>query len=148
MPLARRIAALAVVVACLVGLPLQLANAAFFWKERDYARVEAFVQNNVQPNDWVCCHHAAYYAVKKRAAALFLTAYSLITPEEKARINVLIIDPPHARELTDSLGGQWIRLPDQLLPSSRQFLRNGFGSMLIENYNLEVWRREPVSSKP
>ena len=135
-----------VCMGCLVGLPLELADAAFFWKERDYARVEAFVQRNVQSNDWVCCHHAAYYPAKKRAAALFLCSYSLITPQEKARINVLIIDPTHAREVIESLGGQWTKSPDQLQPSVRQVLRAGMGYMFIENYDLQVWRRVPVPS--
>jgi hypothetical protein len=140
--------AASVVVACLAGLPLQLASAAFFWQERDYARVESFVQRNVHSNDWVCCEPAAYYAVKKRAAALFLPEYCLTTPKENARLNLLIIHPVRARELTALLGGDWIRSPDELPPGSRKFpcFKPGFGDKFIDTYNLQVWRKAPAAS--
>jgi len=140
---------------CLSGLPLQLAVAVFFWKERDYARVEELVDRNVGATDWVFCDAQAYYAAKRRAATVFTSSYHRhedpqFSPEEKERITVLIIPPKVLESTTRRLGGVWTSNGDRIAPPRKEFLffskrltrQLGLARQLINNYNIQVYIRK------
>lgn len=132
------------ILACLVGWPLQILSAVYYWNERDYSIVESLVKRNIQNTDWVLCDAEAYYAVKPIAQVMF-TSDNLgrISPQDKERISVLIIDPDDFQQIATRLGGAWTDINDSIIPSTRRLLgfRKGFGNYLSKTYNLQVFRR-------
>ncbi len=145
---------------CSVGLPLQLASAAYYWNDRDYAKVESLVESNVRESDWVYCAHGAYYAAKKKASVVIVVSYSskLLTPQDKEKISVLIIRPDQFERVANMLGGQWYSSGDGISPSKKSFLvfQDLFNknkrlsdyvrhqNKLLSNYDLQVFRRKLV----
>lgn len=132
---------------CVAGLPIQLGSTIYFWQERDYARVEKLVTDSIRPGEWVYCDPEPYYAVKKRAARTFLNCYEAITPEENARITVVIVRPHHAPDAIARFGGNWVRSPQALPGITRPFLwsQPDTADKLIWDYHLEVWRKQPAA---
>lgn len=132
-----------VAVACLVGLPARLTLTALEWDARDYAPVEEFVERHVNSNDCVYCEPAAYYPAKRKAATVFLPSYkSVMSPEEKAEVTLLIVSADSFQAVGSFLGGQWERIEAYSSVEggiSRPFRRN-LGARL---YDLAVYRRVP-----
>ncbi|MSU56812.1 MAG: hypothetical protein EXS35_01270 [Pedosphaera sp.] len=130
---------------CAAGLPLQLASTFYYWPERDYAKVEAFIARHVHSDDSVYSDPEAYYTVKKTARHIVLPSYLAATPEENARLNVLVLRPYHAEKVMARLGGRWTRDGETLPGITRPFFfaKPDTDSKLTWDYNLEIWRKQP-----
>ena len=133
-----------ILLACAVGLPLQVASAVNFWRVRDYGRVEAYVNSLIRADDWIYCEPAAYYPSTRRSRNVFLRTYFAMTPEEKARISILIVPPREAPTDMARLGGTWTRVGSPLTSGHAGFLglSSRLGDKLTWNYELEAWRRK------
>jgi MFS family permease len=140
-------------IACLTGLPLQLAIASHDWRDRDPAAVHGFVDAAVREDDVVYCDWTAYYPAKAKARRVYLPKYLLrITPEEASTVTVAIVSPYRTPRLDldaagqlATLGGEWIKTGESLQPSKAGLLGNNWesGYLSLPNYALQVWRRAP-----
>lgn len=147
----RRTAIALQVAACVFGLPLQLAVAAYDWNERDPAPARTFVETAITPQDIVLCDWTAYYPAKAKAAKVYLPMYlKRIEPQEAASITVAVINshPTPALYLTneeqlEKLGGTWINTRASLQPRKPSLFGNDWqlGYLSVPNYSLEVYRR-------
>lgn len=139
------------VAACLVGLPLQLAVAAYDWPERDPARVRSFTNAAIRSDDVVFCDWTAFYPAKLKAAKVYLPMYlKRMETAEAAAVTVAIVSPHRTPGLDLSkeqqlaaLGGDWIRTGETLVPAKPSFFGNNWagGYLSLPNYSLEVYRR-------
>lgn len=129
-----------IIFACLIGFPFQAAVAFSDWGARDHEVVESLVAKNVKSSDWVYCDFAAYFAVKTKAEIAFSPFYlGLLTPEEKSKISVLIIDPNRLQEITEQVGGKWSSSSEEIKSSKK---KNGVNSTILFNtYHLQIFRR-------
>jgi hypothetical protein len=130
--------------ACCVGLPLRLLVIGMEWRQRDYAQVETFVTQTISSNDWVYCDFPAYYPAKTTAAMVFLPTYQL-SKEDKAKINVLVIDPDDRTSVVKNIGGNWAAtgaaLDSGAAPNRKTSCFRIRGSAKL--YRLAVLRRTP-----
>jgi hypothetical protein len=134
-----------IIVACAIGLPARMSLLALEWKQRDYAPVESLVDANLTPTDWVYCDFAAYYPAKLHAELVFLQGYfQVMSPEEKQRINVLIIDPETIDAVREQIGGNWRDTGQHLAPVKSANLFGMHRKMGARLYNLTVYRRIPA----
>jgi hypothetical protein len=149
--LVRGLSVAMLMLACLIGLPLRLALLSLEWKQRDYAPVERFVEENVRPGERVYCDYAPYYPVKRMAEWTFTKWYlQVISAEEANRISVLVINPEYLDEVQQALGGQWKATGAVLTPSPPpdiQVLRKVRSRVGAKLYSLAIYRRadEPQS---
>ncbi|MGG6294654.1 hypothetical protein ACQ4M4_09530 [Leptolyngbya sp. AN02str] len=116
--LLRRSGSLVVVILLLAsgvpGLPRYLVPSLWHWQDRNYERVEQFVQAHISPQEFVYSDFAPYYAIRKRVeTVLFPTYLDVMTDEEKSEVSTLILDLGQRHEnyqnigLFDRLGGDW-----------------------------------------
>jgi hypothetical protein len=146
--LARSGAGAALFASALIGMPMQLASAIWFWQERDYSRVVNLVEAHVSTDDWVYCDPSAYYPAKALAGAVFVQGYDkfdrFFTPEEKRRISVMIIAPAWFERSREKLGGSWSATGEPIRPPTRGllFFKPNFGDKLVANYDLQIYRRK------
>lgn len=96
------------------GLPAQLVPAISHRQDRDYQRVEQFVQDNIAPDDFLYSDFAPYYAVRKRVDwVLFPTYIDMMTEADKSKISTALIDITQVHHnykdinIFDQLGGTW-----------------------------------------
>jgi hypothetical protein len=95
-------------LACALGLPRRLAVAAQDWRGRNYEPVMALAKPYVAPDKLVYSDFAAYYAAKQNAAAVILPpCITILSPEEKARVSVAIVNGDDPGPLANIFGGQW-----------------------------------------
>jgi MFS family permease len=138
--------ALGVLCSILVGLPLQLASAAYYWHDRDYGLVEALVARHVKMDDWVYAEYGAYFAVKAKSKHVFVP---FVIPEEyRKKIDIMILAPgamdTYARAI---IGGEWVDTGDELGSSKGDVVNNRFAALLQRRYDLKVYRRAPIAGK-
>jgi hypothetical protein len=151
-PFSRTAAMGALCASALLGVPMQLASAVWFWQERDYDRVVSLVQRHVGKQDCAFCDPEAYYAAKATAGTVFLTTYDwsdrFFTSAEKQRISVMVIAPSNFEGASKLLGGTWARMGEPVRPPERGmlFFRKGFGEKFSANYDLQVYRRNRASA--
>ena len=89
---AARAALVVAILACGVGLPLQIGLAAHDWKDRNPAAVTAWLGPKISANDVVYCDYPFYFVAKGRAAQVFTGRYfNLLTPEDFNRITLVIV---------------------------------------------------------
>lgn len=69
-------------VLAMTGYPLRLALTVREWSGRSYARVEAFIQNEIRPGETVMTEWPAYYALKGTASLVLNTNYQRNRPQE------------------------------------------------------------------
>jgi hypothetical protein len=140
-----RVAIVAVMLSfCLVGYPLDLADLLLDWNALNYSRIESLVNRNVKNSDWVLCHEASYYAAKQKAAAVISTAYlRVISPQDAAKISVLIINPESDWKIISRLGGQWNLSGEKLRIKSRNLL--GIQKTAVK---LKVYRKKAAQQIP
>lgn len=132
------------ILTCFVGLPWQLASAAYYWHDRDYSRVEALAERNVKPDDWVYFDYSAYYAVKGKVAAaaeFFGWQLGVMSPQEKAKISLMIIPVEQFDRVTTKLGGHWSDIGDSVTPAQGRSVFFS-GRWLAQSYDLHVFRRD------
>jgi hypothetical protein len=143
----RVVASAALVASALTGMPLQLASAVEYWRERDYDRVVALVQQNVYKTDQVYCDAQAYYPAKELAQAVIITTYDkgdqFFNAEEKRLVTVIIVPPAEFERASKRIGGVWFPVGDPIRPPDRSllFFRRRFGDKLVANYDLQAYRR-------
>jgi len=135
-------------LACLAGLPLQLAISAYDWEDRDHGPVEHMVEANLAAYDWVYCDYAAYYAVKKRVKKVFLpNSLNWLSPHQKEKISALVIAPQKLEGVTKNIGGRWnpvgegVELKKGSLFEDILGLRTDLG-LFGKKYHLRIYRRE------
>ena len=139
--------------ACLVGLPFQLAVAAYDWRDRNPEIVTRFVSEAIEPGDAVYCDWVAYYAVRQTGAKTYLPMYlKRIEPREAESITIAIVSPYgtpglplDAAQQLEALGGGWTRTGRVLQPAKNSFFGNNWqgGFLSLPNYTLEIYRRPP-----
>ncbi|HEY9642613.1 MAG TPA: hypothetical protein V6C57_19155 [Coleofasciculaceae cyanobacterium] len=125
---------------CLIRYPLKLTTLLENWHALSYSQIETLVNRNVKSSDWVLCHEASYYATKTKAAAVMTTAsLRAISPQEAAKISVLIIKPQSDRKILKKLGGQWDLSGEKLHVKANNLL--GVQKTLVK---LKIYRRKEV----
>jgi len=129
-------------LACLAGLPVVTVLTLLEWDQRDYRHVEQLIQRHVRPEDVVFCEGAAYYALKLRNPLLTgLRRLWSASPEEAARINVLVMNPSRFELAQKSVGGQWraCESPPLLSQAPRLGIETEY---FLDRYRLCVYRRQ------
>ena len=131
--------------ACMAGLPSVVGLTLWQWNDRDYRHVEQLVHEHVKPGDCVYDEGAAYYAVKPRAEVQAgFRRLGTMTPQQKDRASVLVIDPGQLQGVQHSMGGQWQPASNVLRPSRGPWL--GMESEYFLNaYTLQVFRRKTTA---
>jgi MFS family permease len=141
----RQLAYAAITGAVVVGFPARLAVTAMQWQKRSYSAVERFAAETVAPADHVFCDFQAYYAVKQRAATIFLpTASQAMSPQEKSRITLLVIAPSSYATVSATLGGRWdedLGAPNLFGGSPEDSDSRLLGRQTARAYNLKAYRR-------
>ncbi len=135
-------------VTCMIGLPFQLAFAAYDWEDRRYEPVALNVETHVTKDDWVLTDYGAYYAVKIKAAKVFALHYlKTLSADERQRITVLIIDPDYFTKLQTVVGGEWHPVGQEIKPQKRMLTEDllnvsaRFG-IFDRKYHLQIYRRD------
>lgn len=136
-----------VMLACLLGLPLQLALAAYDWGDRAYAPVERMVAPRIGKDDAVYCDYGAYFAAKPRAAVVYTPRHlRRLTARDRQRISLLIIAPDDFEQVATEIGGSWFPNGPGVHPHRGTLFADllgrpiGFGN-LTRKYDLQVYRR-------
>ncbi|MGB8354453.1 MAG: hypothetical protein WCD79_11225, partial [Chthoniobacteraceae bacterium] len=132
----------------LFGLPFRVVLASLDPGERDYSKVEEFVTKSVQSSDVVYADYQAFYPLQKAHVQAYYSWYLLVmSPQEKASINCLVIDPGWAGYIETRLGGHWEATGEQYLHKNKfgnsldKLLPVYFMEQTSEKYNLVVIRR-------
>lgn len=100
--------------AILVGLPSYMVPAVVHWQDRNYQRVEEFVQQNIDPDEAVYSDFGPYHAIRKQVSfVLFPTYLDVISETDKTKISTLLIDINQSMHnyqdlnIFEVLGGEW-----------------------------------------
>lgn len=98
------------ILTCIPGYPMRLIasvkNGDFI--DRDYGKVEKFIDVNIKINDKVYSDFEAYYAIKKKAEWVLLPTYKdVMSNQEKQEISAMVIKPENYAEVSTLLGGEW-----------------------------------------
>ena len=117
--------------------------------ERNYSKVESFVNNSIKETDVVCADYQAFYPLQRLRVLTYYSGYLVrMTPAEAATINCLVVDPAKAPDLEKSLGGVWMATGQEYLHPKRfgvalldQFLPNYFKQSTNLKYNLAIYRK-------
>ena len=132
----------------LFGLPFRLILASFDPGERDYNKVEEFVTKSLQPADVVYADYQAFYPLQKAHVQAYYSWYLYVmSPQEKASINCIIVDPAWSEHLENQLGGQWKATGEQYLHKKSfgnyldKLLPVYFTEQTNQKYNLAFFRR-------
>jgi hypothetical protein len=136
-----------VTLACLLGLPLQLALAAYDWGDRAYPPVERMVAAQIRPEDRVYCDYGAYFAAKAQAAVVYTPRYlHRLTARDREQLSALIIAPDDLEQVAAAFGGAWSPIGRGVRPRRGTLFADvlgrplGFGN-LTRKYDLQVYRR-------
>lgn len=146
-PLATATASALVLVACLLGLPLQAASAFYYWNDRDMTPVDALVERNVGPDDWVYTDFAAYFAVRSHTSHVFIP---FTVPEQyQKRVNVMILAPGEFERYGQMMiGGNWHYTGDSISATGHDLVRRKLAVLLQRRNELRVYKRDdaPIHS--
>ncbi|MBD1917094.1 MULTISPECIES: hypothetical protein [Cyanophyceae] len=112
---------LLLIAAMIPGLPTQLVPAFANLKNRDYQRVEQFVQNNIAPDEAVYSDFGPYYAIRRQVNfVLFPTYLDMMTEADKTKLSTALIDTKQSHhnykdiEIFNALGGSWEEAEEKL----------------------------------
>ncbi len=144
----RRYATALCVVASIVGVSLHVLACARDWKDRDYSKVQQFVNANVRPDDWAYVSPQAYFPAKLTGATtLFWDPGTWMSPDQKDRVTVCVIDPKKLWVLK-VLGGTWYNTGPDLIPVHTGLFgsEDRWGFLSLPNYRLSVYRRVPMAT--
>jgi hypothetical protein len=142
---ARRLAIGCIVLALVVGLPVQLARAYMDRNARDYDALRAYVRARVAPGDWVLVAPPAYFAVAELGAIPASVGYATgrlapkIPDDQNQRIKLMIVRPDEVKTQIDRLGGSWIPSGSAFSPPRATRLTWAEGA---DSYQLVAYRRE------
>lgn len=98
-----------IIVLCLISSPyLSFIDLVLNWNSSNYFRIEAFVQENISSDEWVLSDPISYFAAKKGGKTVIYKPYlTVISPQEKEKVSVLIVRPQDSSLLQAKLGGKW-----------------------------------------
>jgi hypothetical protein len=145
--LVRSLSACGLVLACLIGLPVEVASAVYYWNDRDCSRIDTLVQQNLKPGDWVYTQYAGYFAVKKVTPNVFIP-FEIARPY-RDRITVLLVSPDDYNVYAHAIvGGEWqdtgIGIPD----TGHDLLAgNSLALLLQRRINLRIYRRVVIPAE-
>jgi hypothetical protein len=134
-----------VTIACLLGLPLQLASGMFYGHARSYEEVRRLV-GPIGATDVVVYDSSAYYAVRPAASKIYLVEYVLdgkwMNDEQRRRVNIMVVRREQFQAISERLGGGW-QSSGKSPPAESElpFFRRKFGDKLVAVYDLQVFRR-------
>jgi len=127
--------AVLLIASSIPGLPPRLVPGLRYWQDRDYQRIEQFVQANIQPDEVVYSDFAPYYAIRKQANVVLFPSYlDVMADDEKRQLTTLLLELTQAHknyqdiDLFEQLGGTWYETDAQLDTSQ---------------FQLRIWRRQP-----
>lgn len=129
------------------GAGLHAAAYAGNRQDRDYSRLEQFVDETVHANDIAYVDITGYLAVRQRARdAYFPETEGLIIPlmsqRQKDSITVLLIPKPELEYTINGLGGQWQETGQTIAPTGRNIFGNRrVGLVTFRPIDLAVYRR-------
>jgi hypothetical protein len=134
-------------MACILGLPFQLAYAAYDRQDRNYGPVTAAIGPLVQPNDAVYADYSAYYVARSKARLVFTKHYlARLNSDERRSISVIIVDPADAVSVQAALGGKWNEVGPEISPRHSMLIEDLAGvpskfGMFDLKYRLQSYRR-------
>ena len=140
-------------VAISTGLPLKLLVTALRWQSRDYAAMESYVRPSLADSQWFYADNVAYFAIKNSTNVVVLKPYlETITPEEKSRILVAVVDPRGAEDLPRLLGGNWKPVAPPLVsqweatqassPTIRNIARHLIHNAQDTDWQISIYKRD------
>ncbi len=140
-----------VALACVIGLPARAGVSVLQWEGRSYAPVDELVERHVTSADTVFAWYQGYYAVKGRAAAVYLPKYLWRVTEAKERelrrVNKLVMPPRYATPVMRFLGDRWERLGRT--QAGDRAVTQFLGRALAEPYDVAVYvRRDSAYVSP
>ena len=131
---------------CAVGLPVQLASAVYYWKDRDCTRIEKLVQKDLSSDDWVYTQYSGYFAVRNVTPHVFIP---YVMPDRyRDNISVLVLSPEDFAAYGHAIiGGDWRDTGEGISDTGRDILPNNhFAILLQRRINLRIYRR--ISARP
>jgi hypothetical protein len=140
----RRAAVGLCILAGVVGVGLHVLSCVRDWDDRDYSKVQQFVNSNVRPDDWAYVNPQGYYPAKVTSAATFFSNAKGLLPSQKSRITVCVIEP-EAVGVLGELGGDWYNTGQEMIPAHTGLFGSNskWGFLSLPNYRLSVYRRVP-----
>ena len=117
--------------------PLRVAAVVGEWDARDYTIVVDEVRKWVKPTDTVFVSPPAYYAAKLTTPDVFVTTYGPLSDQDKAAIDVIVVDSGVGAEFVGRVGGTW-KVAAHI---EAKFARARLGK--AAPYNMTVFLREP-----
>ncbi len=132
-----------------LGLPARLLLSSLDLSERNYSKVESFVNNSIKETDVVYADYQAFYPLQRLRGLAYYPGYLVrMTPAEAATINCLVVDPAEAPDLEERFGGVWMATGQEYLHPERfgvalldRFLPNYFKGRTNLKYNLAIYRK-------
>ena len=132
-----------------LGLPARLLLSSLDLSERNYSKVETFVNNSVKETDVVYADNQAFYPLQRLRVRTYYSVYlGRMTPAEAATVNCLVVDPAKAPDVEKSLGGVWMATGQEYLHPKHfgialldRFLPNYFKEQTNLKYNLATYRK-------
>ncbi len=136
-------------MACLLGLPLQLGMAIPDWKGRNYKDVQNWMGSAIHSDDIVLTDYPFYYAARAHASKAYLYGYAQdLTPKNIASLTVLVLSPHvsyglNRTELMKKLGNDWKPTGETRRvnpsPAGNDWK---LGYLSLPNYDGDVYRRQ------
>jgi hypothetical protein len=140
------------VLACIVGLPLQLLAVSYDWHDRDYDAVQEIVSAHVEKGDWVLCDYEVYFAVKAETVEVFLPEYvRVMSTEEMNKVTLLIGSDEALTAWRSKLGGDWNIAAQGIAPTQTTILERLTGinadvGLIGKKYQFNIYRRQVIFS--
>jgi hypothetical protein len=116
-------------------------------QDRDYSRLEQFVNQTVQADDIAYVDTPGYIAVRQRARDVFFPytegpIIPLMSQQQKDSITVLLIPRSASEYTTTGLGGQWQETGQSIGPTGQNIFGNRrVGLVTFKPIDLTVYRR-------
>jgi hypothetical protein len=144
-PVASRLNVSLMVLAALVGIPIQFASAAYYWNDRDCSKIDELVGRSVTAADWVYADYSAYFAVRSVTPHVFMP-YTILA-RYRDNISVIIVSPRAFNDYAHAIvGGEWYDTGENIIPRGHDLLSNtSFAILLQRRIDLHVYKRITAS---
>jgi hypothetical protein len=125
----------------LLGLPVQIASALYYWNNRDGAQIEALDQKNLKSDDWVYTEYSGYYAARRVTKHVFIPF--VIPSRYRDRITVLVVSPADYEDFVHSvIGGDWRDTGAGIADTGHDLVPNSSALTLLQRrVLLRIYRR-------
>jgi hypothetical protein len=140
------LASCGLLLVCLIGIPIQIASALYYWNNRDCSQIEALDRKNLTSDDWVYTQYAGYFAARKVTNRVFMPF--LIPQRYRDKITVLIVSPEDYEGFAHALiGGDWQDTGQGIADTGHDLMPGNSAAILLQRrINLRVYRRvNPVA---